>query len=142
MMNLLPGNKQWMKVIFWAGISRDKTEDSRGAFDFWVVKKGCPPAAAITAVGNLDICTTGSVILKVNATDTLKYQWLSNNQKITGATKAYYKATTPGTYSVVVHNDTFCRNISNPLKVTKSCGPDASNINSSSLSTFNSFHFS
>ncbi len=104
-----------------SGISGDKTENSRGNEDYWVVKIGCPPAASVKAMGNLDICATGSVILKVNATDTLKYQWLRNGEKINGATKGYYKATVAGRYNAVVYSDTDCRNISNPLKVTSSC---------------------
>ncbi len=113
-----------------SNIGGDKGEKCRGYYDYWVVKLGCPPAAIISPVGSTDICIKSYVILKINATDTLKYQWLRNNQKIPGAIRGYYKATTPGVYKVMVYTAASCKNISNALNVTKSCatGSSAENI--------------
>jgi len=82
------------------------------------------PAASITALGNLNICGTNSVVLQANAGTNLTYQWLKNTVTISGATNQTYNATAKGTYKCIVMNSTGCSTTSNALKVTKSCKED------------------
>jgi hypothetical protein len=108
-----------------SGIGGDKAQRSRGSYDFWVVKIGCPPSATLRTSGSLDICQTGSVILKETSADTLKYQWLQNGKEIAGATQKVYTATSPGVYTVRVYSSLHCTNLSNRATVVNSCEPFA-----------------
>jgi hypothetical protein len=108
-----------------SGITGDRTQAGRGLWDYWVVKSGCPPAAQIITSGSRDLCQTGSVVLKVNSTDTLQYQWRRNNHVIAGATQRNYTATETGNYNVLVYTDTACRRLSNTIAVIRSCDPAA-----------------
>jgi len=82
------------------------------------------PAATITALGNLNICTTNSVVLQANSGTGFTYQWLKNAVAISGATNQTYTATAKGTYKCIVTNSSGCSSTSNVLKVTKSCKED------------------
>jgi ELWxxDGT repeat protein len=79
------------------------------------------PKAKITPQGDLDICTTGSVILKANAGSGYDYQWLLNNAPIPGATKKQYTATAEGNYKVQVTNADGCSKTSKKVEVVSSC---------------------
>lgn len=79
------------------------------------------PSATITALGSLDICSTGSVILVANSGTGYKYQWKKGSKNILGATDIQYVATTTGTYYVAVTNSNNCTAQSSGTKVTKSC---------------------
>src|SRR5205814_1067297 len=59
------------------------------------------PAATITALGNLNICTTNSVVLQANSGTGLSYQWLKNSVNISGATNQTYTATVKATYKCI-----------------------------------------
>ena len=80
-----------------------------------------PPAAKITAKGNLDICLTGSALLRANNGNGLTYQWKKDNKNISGATSRDYTATTTGAFKVQVTNTTGCKKTSTAVTVTKSC---------------------
>jgi hypothetical protein len=82
------------------------------------------PAAMITPLGNLDICTTGSVDLRANNGSGYTYQWKKGNNSITGATSKIYSATTVGTYKVTVTNTSGCSKMSAGTQVVKSCKED------------------
>jgi len=86
-----------------------------------IVNKVSKPAATITALGSLNICHTGSVVLQANTGTGLTYQWLKSNSNILGATNSSYTATVQGTYKVVVTNSTGCSKTSSGVSVTKSC---------------------
>jgi ELWxxDGT repeat protein len=79
------------------------------------------PKAKITPQGNLDICLTGSVVLKANNGNGYSYQWLLNNDEIPGATKKQYTATAIGNYKVEVTNADDCSKLSKKATVTTSC---------------------
>jgi hypothetical protein len=66
------------------------------------------PPATITALGNLDICITGSVILQANTGTSLSYKWLKGGNEISGETNESYTATKGATYKVVVTNSSGC----------------------------------
>ncbi|MFM7006439.1 MAG: choice-of-anchor I family protein, partial [Flavobacteriales bacterium] len=61
--------------------------------------------AVITAANNT-ICAGQSVNLNINAQANVTYQWLANNQAVSGATTNSFNATIAGTYKVAVQNST------------------------------------
>jgi uncharacterized sulfatase len=79
------------------------------------------PPALINALGNLDICTTGSVTLETNAGRGYKYQWRRDDAPILNATKIRYTATVTGNYKVVVKDSTGCSTVSKRATVVNSC---------------------
>ncbi len=111
-----------------SGISGDRTENSRGFDDYWIIKLGCPPSAKLGHRGNLDICVKGSVQLVVDAGSGTKFQWLKNGVKIPGATNRTYTATAPGNYRVAVYASRECSQLSNIIVVTNSCGTLSNSI--------------
>lgn len=89
------------------------------------------PDAVITPAGNLDICTTGSVLLQANAGANLSYQWKKDGNKLNGATAQNYTATVAGTYKVVVTKKNGCKKTSAAVTVIQSCrsAADGSKLN-------------
>ena len=79
------------------------------------------PAATITALGDLNICLTGSVKLQANGGSGLTYQWKKGSDLISGATKKNYTANSKGTYKVIVTKTNGCDKISDGVKVTNLC---------------------
>ncbi len=79
------------------------------------------PTAKITAKGNLDICSTGAVLLRANKGTDFTYQWKINNTDIAGANARDYTAAKEGSYKVQVTNFTGCKNNSTSVTVIKSC---------------------
>ncbi|HUM45380.1 MAG TPA: T9SS type A sorting domain-containing protein [Chitinophagales bacterium] len=79
------------------------------------------PDAVITPLGNLDICTAGSVTLQANEGNNLSYQWKKDGNKIIGATNQNYVATAAGKYQVGVVKNNGCKKTSATVIVTKSC---------------------
>ncbi|HUM45496.1 MAG TPA: hypothetical protein PLD84_01120, partial [Chitinophagales bacterium] len=75
------------------------------------------PTATITAQGNLDICTTGSVKLKANAGAGYQYQWFKKKNPIEGATAQVYTATKEASYKVEVTNSNGCSKVSQKVTV-------------------------
>ncbi len=88
------------------------------------------PNPSITALGSLDICAAGSVVLKTANKPGDVYQWYKNGAIITGATLNTYTATSIGTYYVKETNINGCTKNSASVVVTKSCkeGEDFSEI--------------
>ena len=81
------------------------------------------PTAAVTPLSDLNICTSGSVVLQVSGGDGFTYQWKKGQNDIAGATSANYTATVAATYKVVVNNNG-CDKTSAAIKVTKTCRED------------------
>lgn len=79
------------------------------------------PVPVVTPLGNLDICETGSVILRTNAGADYRYQWKRNGQDIAGATRRNYTAVTTGKYRVQISNLAGCTTLSKNTIVTSSC---------------------
>jgi hypothetical protein len=79
------------------------------------------PKATITALGNLDICNTGSVDLQATSGNNFLYQWKKNGNNISGATNQVYTATTTGGYKVKITNANGCSKTSKVTSVTTSC---------------------
>lgn len=79
------------------------------------------PAPAITALGSLDICATGSVKLKTASKIGSVYQWYFNGSIIVGATSNVYIATAAGSYYVKETNAAGCNKSSLSVIVTDSC---------------------
>ncbi len=79
-----------------------------------------PLSATITPLGNLDICSAGSVTLQANS-GSYSFQWKKGNSNLSGATNLYYTAGNTGTYKVTVTNGNGCSATSKGVKVTKSC---------------------
>lgn len=90
------------------------------------------PQAYIKPLGDLNICYTGSVILKAYGSD-FTYTWWKNDVLITGATEKKYTATSTGEYKVTVTDTiTGCSKKSPAAKVTSSC--KEMEVNNSSVS--------
>src|SRR5262249_15587365 len=89
------------------------------------------PNATITPQGSLDICLTGSVVLKANNNPGGTYKWFKNNAAISGATNKSYTATTVGDYKVKVTNSNGCSKTSTPVTVFTSCKFSSDNFTSS-----------
>jgi len=79
------------------------------------------PAATVTALGDLDICAAGSVVLQANSGAGYTYQWQKGLNNLSGETNQTYTATTKGTYKVIVTASNGCSKVSTGTKVTKSC---------------------
>ena len=63
-------------------------------------------SGALIAAANNTICAGQSVNLNINTVSNVNYQWLVNNQVVTGATSNTFAATIAGTYKVAVQNTT------------------------------------
>ncbi len=92
------------------------------------------PLAKITPLGNLDICATGSVVLRANYGVGYTYQWTKNGSNISGATQRKYSATTTGSYRVIVTSNG-CSTTSKKKVVTNSCIGNIARNTSSSVNT-------
>lgn len=79
------------------------------------------PVPVITPQGDLNICVTGSVILKADKGTGLFYQWYRDGVQIPGATKVSLKATSTGSYTVEVKIQSGCNNFSQAAVVYSSC---------------------
>jgi hypothetical protein len=79
------------------------------------------PIATITPLGDLDICSTGSVVLQANAGTGLTYQWKKGDNIIAGATNQTYTATQAKKYKVIVTNSNGCSKTSSSITVINSC---------------------
>ena len=86
-----------------------------------IVTVNTKPAPAITALGSLDICATGSVKLKTASKIGSVYQWYFNGSIIVGATSNVYIATAAGSYYVKETNAAGCNKSSLSVIVTDSC---------------------
>lgn len=79
------------------------------------------PTATITPLGDLDICTTGSVNLEANAGPGYQYQWFKKKQLIEGATAQIYTATKETNFKVEVTNSNGCSKLSQNVTIINSC---------------------
>lgn len=84
------------------------------------VTTGVAPAATITAGGSLTFASGGGVNLQANTGTGFTYVWMKNNVAIPGATASLYRATTAGSYTVVVKNSTGCSKTSAAVTVNVS----------------------
>lgn len=95
------------------------TGSGKNNFDFTTIKYCTPlPAATATALGATTICIGDSVTLSANTGAGLTYQWKKGNANIAGATSSTYKASSTGTYKVVVANSNGCTKTSNTISVS------------------------
>lgn len=83
-------------------------------------------AATVTPQGSLDICVTGSVMLKAYGGNGFSYQWKKGNENIAGATNKNYTATIAAKYKVEITNPNYCTMTSESIEVVKSCKLDKS----------------
>ena len=82
--------------------------------------------AKVTPQGSLDICVTGSVVLKANGGNGFSYQWKIGNENISGATNKNYTAAMAAKYKVEITNPNNCTMTSESIEVVKSCKLDES----------------
>ncbi len=75
------------------------------------------PTTTITTSGNTSVCEGGNVTLNASTGSNYTYQWLRDNQVISGATGTTYNATTSGSYTVRVTNGD-CAQTSSAVAVT------------------------
>lgn len=102
-------------------------------FSNFVAKALC--TASISAGGTTTFCSGGSVNLTATmAGSGLTYQWRLNGNPITGATNQVYSATTSGSYTAVVTNNSPCTATSNTIVVTVNTTPIATITPQSSTS--------
>lgn len=85
-------------------------------------------AATVTPQGSLDICVTGSVVLKANGGNGFSYQWKKGNENIAGATNKNYTAAIAAKYKVEITIANNCSMTSVPIEVVKSCKLDENTI--------------
>lgn len=79
------------------------------------------PKSTITVSGGLDLCPTGSVVLKGVNGSGISYQWYKNGSAISGAVSRNYTAISTGSYVVRVTNSTGCFKDSPASVVYSSC---------------------
>ncbi|HYV93035.1 MAG TPA: T9SS type A sorting domain-containing protein [Chitinophagales bacterium] len=94
------------------------------------------PTATITPLGNLDICSTGSVVLQANSGAGYTYQWKKGSNNISGATNQNCTATKKATYKVIVTASNGCSKTSAGTKVTSSCKEEQLETLNESLSVY------
>ncbi len=93
------------------------------------------PPATISYTGGLDLCQGQSLLLNASIVSGGSYQWLNNNNPITGATASTFTANQTGNYSVRVTNTQGCSTTSNAVAITVSPNP-GSTITASGPLTF------
>jgi hypothetical protein len=86
-----------------------------------VVTANKKPKPAITAIGSLDICATGTVTLKTTNKPGNTYQWYKDGAIIPGAITNLYTATAVGNYYVRETAATGCFKNASSVVVTTSC---------------------
>ena len=100
-----------------------------------------PPPANITASGNLNICSTHSVLLKASTGAGFTYQWFKDGINIAN-TGSSISVTSPGTYKVTITNSYGCSKTSAD-KIVTGCTPFFAQYAVIRLcfSRFSKFHF-
>ncbi len=83
------------------------------------------PNPVITVVGDLNICATGTVQLRVKNKAGDTYQWYKDGVVIAGATTNVYIATAIGSYYARQTSPAGCFKNSAPVSVTSSCRSEA-----------------
>lgn len=78
------------------------TVTPQGGFRFMLDVVLAKPLAGISPAGEQTVCAGQAVIYRAPTGSGLTYQWLLNNQPISGATSSIYTTTTPGNYRVRV----------------------------------------
>ena len=95
-----------------------------------------PLAPIVEFSGNTAFCLGGSTLLTAyiapNSGTITGYQWLLNNNNITGATSYTYNATSAGNYIVAVTNSNNCTTLSSDIDVTINPIPAAPSVGSNS----------
>ncbi len=134
-----------------SNISGDKTENTNGLYDIWIVKiespacipteevcnaldddcdglidEGTSPTISIAAGGPTTFCTGGNVVLTATHTGA-GLQWKKNGTMIAGATGLTYTATTKGSYTCE-SNNACGLTLSAPISVTVNKNPTANII--------------
>ncbi len=85
----------------YSNISGDKTENSNGVSDYWIVKLFPSCAATITPASPVSFCAGSAVTLTANTGTGITYQWYKNSVAQSGATSSTYLIGSAGTYYVV-----------------------------------------
>ena len=80
------------------------------------VTAGALPSVTISSASTT-ICGTGTITLSTPAQAGSTYQWLRNNQTISGATSLSYPATQAGLYTLVITNASGCSSVSNGIQI-------------------------
>ena len=84
------------------------------------------PAASISPIGPIGICSGTTTILTGNTDIGTSYQWKLNGSNITSATQSTYTVSSAGTYTVIITNSlTGCQNTSNLVAVSLNLLPTA-----------------
>ncbi|MCY7410462.1 MAG: T9SS type A sorting domain-containing protein, partial [Chitinophagales bacterium] len=86
-----------------------------------IINRLSKPTAKITPLGDLDICTTGSVMLQASSGEGYTYKWFLNDVKIPGASNQTFTAVTTGSYTVKITNADGCSKKSTAVVVFNSC---------------------
>jgi|GEM_PF-1196158 len=97
------------------------------------------PAPAIPVISSslpTSVCFPSVVTLSMTPVPGLVYQWRNNGVALPNSNSPTYKATTTGTYTVLVENSSGCTALSNAIAVTIYPKPTA-NITYSTLTTCN-----
>jgi hypothetical protein len=81
------------------------------------------PVATITPSVSQGLCFNQSVNFQANAGSGLSYKWYRNGLLIAGATNSSYSAGNTGKYSAEVVNASGCRDTSDLVNISSSCGP-------------------
>ena len=83
------------------------------------------PTIFISAPAETDLCRDNNIMFTAITADSAGiYQWLKNDNDITGAEKKYFKPSQPGYYKVEYTDTTGCRIISDSVNVFQSCNTE------------------
>lgn len=78
------------------------TINPQAGFRFMIDAVLAKPLAGISPAGETTLCAGQGITFRANTGTGFTYQWLLNNQPISGATSSTYTTTTPGSYRVRV----------------------------------------
>ena len=93
------------------------------------------PSKAISLSGPKSFCLGDSVVIKADTGSGLNYVWKKDGNMITGATSAFYTASTAGNYKVIITNSNSCTDSSANSLITVWPLPDTT-VTTSGPTTF------
>lgn len=111
------GGTYWVKGFNTRGCSKTSSNT--------VVTVKTAPTVSASAQGPTTFCTGNSVLLQGNPTGGVSFQWFRDGVSLSGATSAYYNATTSGSYQLRATAKNACQAFSSSLIVTANAVPTA-----------------
>ncbi|MFI5222168.1 MAG: PKD domain-containing protein, partial [Bacteroidia bacterium] len=105
-----------------------QTSFGAGSMDAFIIKfdPDCFGNAQFTTGGPTTFCNGNNLVLSSGNPSGLTFQWMLNNNNISGATQSFFNATLPGDYKLTTVNSRGCPDTSSPVHVIVNPLPQAS----------------